>query len=468
MSVRQKQTLTERAIEIVRRQIASGSLHKGDRLPSIREFMALHRMAKNTVLNAYGRLVKEGLIESHHGAGFFVTGLATQRIDDSDTPRELDRAMDNIWLMREQLVRNPGPSRLGEGFPPAHWLKEIALERHYRKAISGGSLSAIRYGYHGGYPPLREQLAQKLADHEIDASPDNILTTSGVNSALDLIIRFSLAPGDSVMIDDPGYYLLFGKLRLGNVRMLPVPRLADGPDLDAVSRWATQERPKLFFTQSVSHNPTGSTTSPSKSRTLLALARKHNFTIVENDALAEFGPPESRRVASLGGFSHCIYVGSFSKSISAGLRSGFIACDRALAEGLADLNMLINASTSEISERTLALILEEGSFRRHALHLAEHATRAVKHGLAKFDEMGAEVFCRPETSLYLWARFPGIDDADALARYMLEQNFVLAPGSIFSVALREPVAWSRFNVAYVDNPDFRRMIESYRDQGGEA
>ncbi|WP_425517755.1 GntR family transcriptional regulator [Salinicola acroporae] len=89
MSVRQKQTLTERAIEIVRRQIARGSLHKCDRLPSIREFMALHQMAKNTVLNAYGRLVKEGLIESRHGAGFFVTGLAPQRIDNSDTPGSL-------------------------------------------------------------------------------------------------------------------------------------------------------------------------------------------------------------------------------------------------------------------------------------------------------------------------------------------------------------------------------------------
>lgn len=95
------------------------------------------------------------------------------------------------------------------------------------------------------------------------------MTTLGANHAMDLIIRRYVAPRDVVLVEDPGYYPLFGKLQLQGARMLGVPRHADGPDLDALTRILKRHKPKLFSIQSVGHNPTSSDLSPAKAHRLL-------------------------------------------------------------------------------------------------------------------------------------------------------------------------------------------------------
>ena len=88
------------------------------------------------------------------------------------------------------------------------------------------------------------------------------------------------------------------------------------------------------------------------------------------------------------------------------------------------------------------------------------ALAATVTGLRVLDELGADVFHRPEQSLYLWARFPGIGDANDLTRRCLERGVMLAPGSIFSVDRRDRVPWTRLNVAYLDDPAFRASLRT--------
>ena len=93
--------------------------------------------------------------------------------------------------------------------------------------------------------------------------------------------------GGKVLVDEPGYYVLYGKLRIASAQVLGVPRLADGPDLEALEQLLIVHRPRLFFTQSLAHNPTGSDLSPAKAFRLLQLAQKYDLRLVENDPLAE-------------------------------------------------------------------------------------------------------------------------------------------------------------------------------------
>ena len=444
-------TLPQQLAASLCEQIGNGTYRAGDRLPSLRECMRLFGHSKNTVINAYESLASQGLVEARHGQGFFVRqgALASH---EADEPLPYARAMDTVWLMRQQFVREPGHSPLGEGFPPVEWLMDMRLDKFTRQIMRTGVSTLFRYGNRLGNAGLRQHLVQKLASYSINATPRQIVTTHGANHALDLIIRRFIAPGDTVLVEDPGYYPLFGKLQLQGARMLPVPRLPDGPDIQVLEQHLRLYKPKLFFIQSVGHNPTGSDISPGVAHRLVQLAQAHNFILVDDDALADFKPASAIKVSALDQLRHSLYVGSFSKSVSAALRVGFIAGSKELIDELGDLKMLLHTSSSEFCERTVDVILMEGHFLRHLIRLQERLKTATAAGLQMLDEIGAQVFCRPEQSLYLWARFKHIDDARELTRQLLPKGFMIAPGHIFSPEQSRINPWTRLNVAYLNDP----------------
>ncbi|WP_458722766.1 aminotransferase-like domain-containing protein [Pseudomonas brenneri] len=452
-----RSTLAQQVASAIAQQITDGALRAGEKLPSLREYMRLHGHSKNTVITAYEHLAAEGLVEARHGQGFFVIKRVAQpREEDDSLP--YNRALDTIWMMRQQFLRDPGHSPLGEGFPPVEWLMDMRLDKFHRQVVRAGVTTLFRYGTRLGNAGLRARLVQKLADYNIKVSTRQLVTTLGANHAMDLIIRRYVNPGDPVLVEDPGYYPLFGKLQLQGASMLGVPREPDGPNLEVLEQLLKAHRPKLFFLQSIGHNPTGSDLSPAKAHQLLRIAETYDLLLVENDAMADFKPSSAIKLSALDQLNRTLYLGSFSKSVSAALRVGFIAGSKQRIEELADIKMILHNSGAEYSERTIDVILGEGQFLRHLSRLQDRLRQATARGLALLDELGAEVFCRPEQSLYLWARFPQVDDANLLTRLCLAEGVMLAPGAIFSTQPKSVVPWTRLNVAYLDDPVFCRII----------
>ena len=120
---------------------------------------------------------------------------------------------------------------------------------------------SLRYGEPAGEPRLREALAHKLADFGVTATPQQIVTTIGATQALDVITRTLLRAGDSVLVDEPGWAVEYARLAALGMRVLPVPRGEDGPDLAVMERLIEAHRPRLYVTVSVLHNPTGASLS---------------------------------------------------------------------------------------------------------------------------------------------------------------------------------------------------------------
>ena len=441
----------------IARQIEEGAYKAGDKLPSLRTLAQLHGYAKNTVVAGFELLVARGLVEPKRGAGYFVrTDMKPSNPDE--TTGSFGRAMDIVWMMREQFKTVPDALPVGDGFPPVEWLSDVRLDKHHHKVVRTGLGALFRYGSRFGYAPLRSHLVRKLGDFGIDAEPRQIVLTQGANAALDLVIRYFVPPGGTVLVDDPGYYLLFGKLKLAGANIVGVPRLADGPDLAALEQLLITLKPQLFFTQSVAHNPTGSDTSPAKAYRILQLAQQHNFMIVENDPLADFKPMASTRLSSLDHLERTIYIGSFSKSFSAALRVGFIACSVDLASDLADLKALIHANSSEYCERMLDVILSEGNYPKHLARLRDRLGLATQRAQGVLEGLGANIFARTPHSLYLWATLPGVTDSLKLAREMMSQRVLMAPGRLFCVDSTSVSAWSRFNVSAVIDPRFEEIF----------
>ncbi|MBW0448488.1 PLP-dependent aminotransferase family protein [bacterium M00.F.Ca.ET.228.01.1.1] len=453
MNLQKNVSLSSSMADTLARQIEEGVFPAGTKLPSIREYAEASGCSKNTVISAFETLTANGLIEPRRGSGFYVARQVKAAAEPEDA-RVLDRAMDTVWLMREQLQVKPAVLNLGEGFPPIDWLEGTRLDQYHQRVVRTGVASLFRYGSRYGYLPLRQSLQQKLSGYEIDAPPSQIVLTHGANQAMDLVLRYFVRPGDAVLVDDPGYYPLFGKLKLSGANIIGVPREVDGPNLAELERCMVEHRPKLFFTQSVGHNPTGTDTSAAKAYRILQLAEHHDTVIVENDAFADLRPRSLTRIATLDQLRRTIYIGSFSKSVSAALRVGFLACNAALASDLADVKMLIHVSSSEYSERTLAAIVSDGHFMRHTNQLQEKLRRATAAGKNVLKKVGASIFKESDQSMYLWASLPGWPDSMKLAKAMLNHGVILAPGAVFSPTSDKVSPYCRFNVGYLSDERF--------------
>lgn len=452
-------TIAQDLAQSIERQIHEGAYAAGEKLPSLRTLSELHGYSKNTVVAAFEMLVSTGVVEPRRGSGFYVSEQVVRKPLEEEH-RSLDRAMNIVWMMREQFKTVQDVHPLGDGFPPIEWLSDLRLDKYHHKVVRSGMGTVFRYGNRFGYQPLLEHLVRRLESFGIGAKANQILMTQGANSAMDLVIRYFVPPGATVLVDDPGYYLLFGKLKLADAKIIGVPRLPDGPDLEALEQLIIQHRPRLFFTQSAGHNPTGTDLAAWKAFRVLKLAQEHDLLLVENDALADFKPLAVSRLSALDQLERTIYIGSFSKSFSASLRVGFIACSADLASELADLKTLISANSSEYCERTVDVILKEGHYDKHMVRLRNRVTEATELAYKALTSLGATIFGNSNQSLYLWASLPGITDTHKLAQDLQKKKILIAPGKLFRVDPEPACEWSRFNTGALADPVVFKAFQS--------
>ncbi|MGE5147698.1 MAG: PLP-dependent aminotransferase family protein [Candidatus Eiseniibacteriota bacterium] len=459
--------MVEQIVEGIRRQIAERQLRPGSKLPSIRAFARTHNISRFTVVEAYDRLVALGCVRSRRGAGFFTTAP-----DARDAPVERNRDTKRneamVWLIRRLLEARDGTVLAGGPWLPDAWLDEANIRRAIRALAGRPGRFVTDYGDPYGYRPLREHIVDALLPEiGIAARPAQILLTTGGSQALDLVSRSLLGAGDVVLVDDPGYYNLFGNLRLQGVRLVGVPRTADGPDVDALEAMAAEYQPKLFFTQSVLQNPTGTTMSAHVAYRVLQIAGRHGFRVVEDDTGSDLQAEPATRLAALDQLDRVIYIRSFSKTLSGSLRVGFVASDQRLIDDLADTKMVTCITSSQFTEKVLYHLLTEGHYRKFVARLRERIAEARCDVARAFDAMGIEVFTDSDVGMFLWARFPGIDDSLPLAERALKSGVMLAPGTVFRPNL-EPSPWLRFNVAICAAPEVRRRVKRIADAFADA
>lgn len=444
------QTRAERVAAGLIARIDRGLIKSGERLPSIREAALAFKVSKNTAVAAYERLVASGRVESRPGSGFYVTG---RRPAPPATPSQVAvDAIDSVWLLREQLEQHYDV-RVGDGRPPASWAEGSEVGRHLRP-VQRQSRGALPEGYDSpyGFLPLRAKLARTLAERSIQADPAQILMTAGANHALDLVIRQLVSPGEAILVDNPGYYPLFGKLHLAKARIVGVKRGSDGPDLDDLAAKSAASGAKIFFTQSLAHNPTGCSLSLPVAYRLLQLATAAGMRIVESDPFGDVMAPSSARLAALDQLDRVIYIGTFAKTLSASLRSGFIAAEPGLIGALRDLKMVTSVNSSGFIERVLHDLIESGQYRRHLRRLTRRIEASSLRAHDVLRRLGLGVFGEPGGGFYMWCRFPDTIDMDALCRSAAARSILIAPGTIFAPEGRPDAAMMRINVAYLSEP----------------
>ena len=448
--------LVDQIVAAVRTRIDDRILRPGARLPPIRQFAERHGVSRFTVVEAYDRLVALGHLQSRRGSGFYVTNrpLPARSAESGET---IERVIDAAWLMREMAVADPDRILAGSGSLPAAWLDEAGVLRTLRALTRRADVRPVSYGSAQGYAPLRAQLQVRLAEIGIGASAEQIVLTYGVHQALDIVCRAFLKPGDCVLVDDPGYWNLFGNLRLYGVALLGVPRTPDGPDTAALEALLAEHRPRLFFTHSVLHNPTACNLSPATAFRVLQLAEKHDFMIVEDDIYGDLAPDAATRLAGLDQLSRVIYTSSFSKTLSGNLRVGFVACRPDLAHLFTDVKIVSMLSSSELAEQLIHQLLTDGHFRKLVDRLKGRLADATGQALRLLERVGLQPEPEPKGGPFVWARVPGLTDTADVARRATRANILLAPGNVFRPQ-GQPSGYLRFNAGFCTDPRLERVL----------
>ena len=453
--LRTPKSKTESLVARIEAMIASGQLKAGARLPSIRRAAEQFLVSKNTVVEAYDRLVAAGLLLSKPGSGFEVIDRAGGKT--GGTPRHVAEAIDIASLLTAQLEENFA-IRVGDGRPPASWMEESEVRRHLGQFGRHRQTDDSGYGSAMGLLALRECLSARFAEREIDAPADQILLTFGANHALDLVIRRFVAPGDTVFVDDPGYYPLFAQLKLAQAQVVGIRRLPTGPDPEDLEAKSQAGVPKLFFTQSLAHNPTGGSINIPTAHAVLSIAARHGFLIVEDDPFADLPTVGKVRLTTLDQLNILISIGTFAKTLSASLRCGYVAARPDLISSLTELKMLTTVNSSGYVEKLVCSLIEEGHYQRHLKRLGSRILQATERVVGKLERRGFRFFAEPSGGYYLYLILPaGVDDI-ALARDAAKAGIFIAPGSVFRAAHTDPQACIRVNIARADDDRFYEFL----------
>lgn len=443
-------TLVERVMQAIRQRIAGRTLAPGAKVPSIRGLAETLHVSKSTVVEAYDRLAAEGIIQSRRGSGFYVTAHLPP-LSLAELGPLLDRAVDPFWVSRQSLDAGDDALKAGCGWLPASWLPEAGLRRALRSVARADAAVLADYGTSLGLPALRQLLARRMADRGIEAATDQIMLTESGTQAIDLICRFLLEPGDTVLVDDPCYFNFLALLRAHRARVVSVPYTPSGPDVELFAQALAEHRPRLYITNSALHNPTGATLSPVVAHRLLKLADQSGLTIIEDDIFGDFEHEPSPRLAAFDGLDRVVHIGSFSKSLSAAVRCGFIAARHDWIEGLIDMKIATSFGGGRLSAELVLSVLKDGTYRKHMEGLRERLSRCMGQTSARLEALGIKPWIEPRGGMFLWCELPeGLDAAD-IARRALAENVVLAPGNAFSVA-QSANRFLRFNVAQSMDP----------------
>ncbi len=451
-------TRTGMVMADIRQRIASRTLTPGEKLPSIRRLAARLGVSPSTVVEAYDRLVADGAIRSRPGSGFYVCGTAAP-LDLAEIGPKLDREIDPFWVSRQSLDAAPGMSMPGCGWLPSDWMPEAAIRKALRQLARSDGAILTEYGSTRGSARLRRLIVRQLAGESLPVEPENLMLAGSGTQAIDLICRFLLRPGDVVLVDDPCYFNFHALLKAHQVRVEGIPYNPDGPDIDRLNAALEASHPRLYITNSALHNPTGATISPRIAHQVLTAAARHDLVIIEDDIFAGFEPDPSPRLAALDGLERVIRIGSFSKTLSAAMRCGYIAARRDWVEALVDLQVATAfGGPSPVSAELLSEMLADGGYRKHMDALRLKLARYRRSMADRLAEIGIRPWLMPRGGFYLWCALPDGADAADVARRALEEKAVLAPGNVFSPT-QSSTGFMRFNVSQMDDPSLFGVLD---------
>lgn len=426
--------------EKIQQMISGGVYTVGDKLPSVRSLHQEHGISISTALQVYTHLEKKGWVEAREKSGYFVHYAHNIRPKLPPVSDPLPKAgkvqiNEKLAMFRKTSQSQKTISLIGAS-PDTSLLPSVKLKKALQLCARELDTSYIPYGDITGHEPFRRHIARHCLNWGRAVSPNEIIVTNGAIEAAVLCLRAVAKAGDTIAIESPTFFgLLLGIESLG-MKALEIPTdPVTGVSLDKLEDAFKQKKVQACLFVTNYNNPLGSCMPDNNKEQLAKLLQQYQVPLIEDDVYGDlhFAPERPRTVKSYDEEGLVLYCSSWSKSIAAGLRIGWVIGGR-YHEKIAQLKFMTSASTGLLPQLVLTKFLDQQRLDLHLKSLRQALNMQTMQITKAIQEYfpGETQLTRPNGGISLWVVLPPKVNTWQLHEAAVSQGITFTPGSLFS------------------------------------
>ncbi|MCY8810063.1 PLP-dependent aminotransferase family protein [Bacillus atrophaeus] len=451
-------------IDYIKEKIGNGEWPIGSKIPSQRTLAKDFHVNRSTVITALEELMADGLIEGRMGKGTVVINNTWTLLAKNSAPNWEKYVTSGIQQPSRRIVQEINKSESNSDLiqlSKGELSNEIFPLSAMKEIMGKVSQNIEAFGYEEpkGYLPLREALSDYLKTIGIHASPSSILIVSGALQALQLISMGLLQRGSTVFLDQPSYLYSLHVFQSAGMNLTGLPMDKEGLLPNHIHMTKGERGRAILYTNPCFHNPTGILMSEERRKEILAASEKTQLPIIEYDIYRELWideiPPYPIKTIDKNG--HVLYVGSLSKTLSPGLRIGWIVGPEPVIERLSDIKMQTDYGSSSLSQRVEAEWFTSGQYQRH-LERVRHQLKIRRQFVTSALETNmknAAVWTIPKGGFFIWLKILPSISMKLLYKKALTKGILLNLGSIYA---QEKGNYIRLSYAYASLEDLQKGI----------
>lgn len=457
----------EQVADGIARQIDSGIYRPGDRIPGVRKLSRQFGVSISTVVQAHRLLEDQGRLEARPRSGYYVRALAWSAPAPPAISKPPARPMavtsQELALRLVQAANQPDTVQFGAAVPDPSFLPGAAINRAVTAAARRYGSRTDQYEFPPGAPELRRQIARRMADAGCRVGPDAVVVTSGCQEAVTICLRAVAGPGDVIAIESPTFYGLLQVIEALGMKALEIPTdPRNGISLEALQLAIEQWPVKACVLVPNFGNPLGHCMPDARKKALVALLGHAGIALIEDDVCGDLGfaHMRPRAVKSWDRRGGVLYCSSFSKTLSPGLRLGWVV-PGSFQAAVEFQKYVLNLAAPTLAQLGVADFLERGGYDRYLRGVRGHYQRQVNRmiqAVARCFPVGTRV-TQPAGGFVLWVELPRSVESLELYRRALQQGISVAPGPMFS-ATGKYRNCIRLNCAQRWSDDLQRAIET--------
>jgi DNA-binding transcriptional MocR family regulator len=436
--------LYEEVAKTVVDMIDGGTLSVGQRAPSVRSLAKLLNVSVSTVVSAYELLENQGRLQARPQSGFYVRALRRDDVEEPEMSRPPETAsavtVGDLRLLLLTEFGQPGIIGLGASNGAVSDWSIKAVHAIMNSISRSQPLLSASYPPPAGMAVLRRQVARWYVHAGCKLTPDDVVITSGALEAIHLCLRAVTQPGDTVAIESPTYWGILQTIELLGLKALEIPtHPRTGPSLDALEVVLSQNLVKAVVLIPTVHNPLGSIMPDESRQALVAMIRKANIPLIEDEIYADLSFETERPRAcrsydpSPSNQSPVMICGGVSKTVAPSLRIGWCMPGKWVKQ-VTRMKAWLNIAAPTLPQLALAQFMDEGGYDRHLRKVTSIYRRQVE----RMSELIAEHFpretriTRPQGGFLLWIELPEQVDSVLLHDRAMKAGISICPGIVFS------------------------------------
>lgn len=424
----------------IERQIRSGILRVGEKVPSIRAIRRCCQVSTSTALQAYFWLENRGLIEARPRSGFYArvpfSDLAPEAGFEPQRSVPRDVGLDARLGQLLQLRSASGALQLGAAVPSSDFYPVRKLNQIIRQIIRDNPAHSCGYEFPPGHAELRRQIAKHASGQIGRSSWEEIIVTSGAMEGLTLCLRAVAKAGDVIAVESPTFFGILRLIQSLGMKPLEIPtNPRSGMDLNVLEHALRKKRIRACIIIANCHNPLGYVLSDDVKSNLAELSKRYKVAIIEDDLFGDvaFKEPRPRTIKSYDREGLVLLVSSFCKVLGPGYRLGWVQAGR-WQSTVEQLQFINTVAAPSLPQQVIANFLESGGYERHLRRvriLLADRLRMVSRAIAQYFPPETRV-TRPAGGFLLWVQLPQSVDAITVFEKAQQQKIGVVPGPMFS------------------------------------